>query len=481
MQQIYPFRLPKSTRVLRRALILAAALLAAPGCSERPTTIDPPPPRPHAGVVLTLAVAEPGDRDLARQLARSWAARSGAEIKILVDSYDGTADIGLIPPADVPRWAVAGRLAEVPTAFKDPASVYRWDDVLPIHTVRLTNWDNRTYALPVVGEGMVLVYRTDLFDGKEGRPAQPPTTWDELLDAAKALGGSSLPPVPAGADRLLAEFFAAAACFDRPAVGRLQGGGMITKEFFAFQFDPATGDPRLNAPAFAHVARLFQQMQPLRSRQPDAAAAFRSGEAKVGILTLADLGRVGPDMANSLGIAPLPGSRLTFDAKGESNPLDAVNRVPYLGWGGRVGVVSANSQARDAAWDFLTDAGLPDRTALDLVADPRWGAGPYRTSQLDARARARWYAYGLSSAETERLTTALRDNLGLSIQNYRIRLRTPDHADLDRALDAALRAMLTTNQDPTAVMAKANADWRALIDRQPRDTWINWGKKSLGF
>jgi multiple sugar transport system substrate-binding protein len=144
-------------------------------------------------------------------------------------------------------------------------------------------------------------------------------------------------------------------------------------------------------------------------------------------------------------------------------------------------VVSAGSAVHDAAWDFLTDAGLPDRTALDLVADPRWGAGPYRTSQLDARARSRWYGYGLTAPETERLTAALRDNLGLAVQYYRIRLRTPDHADLDRALDARLRAALAGQLPPAEAMAQANADWRAIIDRQPKGVWLDWGKKGLGL
>jgi ABC-type glycerol-3-phosphate transport system substrate-binding protein len=477
MQQIYSSRLPNSARALRLGLILTIAI--ATGCTERPTTIDPPPPRPHAGVVLTVA-ADPADRDLVRQLARSWAARNGAEVKVLDTPFDGTADVGFITPADLPRWAAAGRLAEVPVALKDPANPYRWDDVLPVYTIRLTAWADRTYALPVIGEGLVLVYRPDRFDGKDGRPTQPPATWDDLLAAAKALGPSSLPPVPATAERLLAEFFAAAANYDRPVIARLAAGELPRSEYFVFQFDPETGTPRLDAPAFGHVAGLFQEMQPLRSRQPDAAAAFRSGEAQVGILSLAELGRVGPEMAERLAVAPLPGARFTF-ANGERKPLDTVNRVPYLGWGGRLGVVSANSQARDAAWDFLIDAGLPDRTALDLVSDPRWGAGPYRASQLDAQTRARWYGYGLTSGETERLTSALRDNLGIGVQYYRIRMRTPDHADLDRALDESLRALLTNREDPATAMAKANGQWRAVIDRQPRATWINWGKKSLGL
>lgn len=483
MQQIYPPRLPKSTRVGLAALSLGFALISAAGCRERPTTIDPPPPRPHAGVVLTVAVADPADRELVRQLGRSWANRNGAEVRVAETPFDGTADVGLIRPDDLPRWAEPGRLLEVPAELKDPANPFRWDDLLRPYAVRLTTWGDRTYALPVLGEGMVLVYRKDAFDGKDGRPAAPPASWDDLAAAAQALGPGSLPPLPASADRLLAEFFTAAASYDRPAVGRLGTGGLLREDFFTFQFDPTTGNPRLDAPAFVHVAGLFQQMQARRSGQPDAVAAFRSGEAKVGVLTLAELGRVGPDAAEGLGIAPLPGARMTFDAAGKEQRTERelVNRVPYVGWGGRLGVVSASSESPAAAWDFLVDAGQPDRTALDLLADPRWGAGPYRTSQLEAKARSRWYAYGLTGPETERLTTALRDNLGLGVENYRIRLRTPNHADLDVALDAALRTMVATKQTPADAMAKANAEWKAVIDRQPRDVWQRLARKSLGY
>lgn len=482
MQQIYPARLLKFVRVGLAPLLMG--IVAGLGCRERPTTIDPPPPRPYAGVTLTVAAADPADRDLVRNLARSWAVRTGAEVRVSDAPFDGTADVGVIPPADLGKWAEAGRLAEVPAERKSPADAYRWDDLLRPWAERLTTWGYRTYALPITGEGMVLVYRKDAFDGKDGRPAAPPATWDELAALAPKTG---LPPLPAAADRLLAEFFLAAASYDRPAVGRLAAADLLRQRetFFAFQFDPRTGDPRLTARAFIYVADLFQKMQPHRSRQPDAAAAFRTGEAKLGVLTLAELGRIGPDAAEGLGVAPLPGARVTFDPlTGQDRPTDRelVNRVPYHGWGGRVGVVSASSTDAAAAWDFLTDCGLPERTALDLLADPRWGAGPYRSSQLEARARSRWYGYGLSAPETERLTTALGDNLGLGVENYRIRLRTPDHADLDAALDAHLRALVTgKDTKPADAMARANAAWKALIDRKGPDAWRAVANRSLGF
>src|SRR5688500_12573635 len=77
------------------------ALLAGTGCAERPTTLDPPPDRPHAGQVLTVAAADPADRELLRQLGRAWATRSGAEVRVADGPWDGTADVGLIPPAEL--------------------------------------------------------------------------------------------------------------------------------------------------------------------------------------------------------------------------------------------------------------------------------------------------------------------------------------------------------------------------------------------
>lgn len=484
MQQKYWAR-PIFLRTGLPAVTAVAALLAATGCPERPTTIDPPPARPFAGVVLSVAVADPRDRDLVHQLARSWALRTGAEVRVLDTPYDGQADVGFIPPADLPQWAAAGRLAEVPAARRSPTDPYLWDDLLPAYRDRLTTWAERYYALPVVGEGMVLVYRQDAFDGKDGRPATPPATWDELAAAAARLGPGSLPPLPDTAEGLLAQFFAAAACYDRVAAGRNAGANVLKEReaFFTFQFDMTTGDPRLDAPAFVHVADLFRQMQKFRGNAGDRAAAFRTGTARVGVLTLAELGRVGPAATEGLGIAPLPGAGFTFNAKGQRQPVErgGVNRVPYLGWSGRVGVVSATCPHPEAAWDFLADAGMPERAALDLLADPRWGAGPYRTNQLDSHARSRWYAYGLSATETERLTSALRENLGLGILNYRIPVRTANHAELDAAVHRHLRQMLETGQDPAAAMAAANAEWKTIIERTPRAEWLARARKSLGF
>jgi len=473
MQQDYGRRYPIFLRPILFGLS-TLALLTGASCIERPTTIDPAPDQPFQGITLNLAASNPDDRAMLHQLSRGWASRTGAKVQISPDPWNGSADIGLLSQAEMPRWAEANQLAEVPLELKRPTNPYRWGDLNPIESIRLTTWGKGTYALPVIGEGMVLVYRTDAFEGRSA-----PATWEEMLESANKLGPNSLPPLSADPERLSAEFFTAAACYDRLAVGRI--GNTISDDFFAFQFDPATGAPRLDKPAFRHVAELFRNMQRFRGSATDIATAFRSGEAKLGILSLKELGQLGPETTDQLSVAPLPGSRVTFDAKDRPQPTDqgSINRVPYLGWGGRVGVVSATCSSPEAAWDLLAELGMPERTALDLIASPKLGAGPYRTSHLDHRARPRWFAYGLSATETERLTAALRDNLGPTVQNYRVRLRTPNQHELQAILDAELRSILKSEQP--ANTTRLNDRWKTAIEKLPPEEWKRVLRKSMGL
>ncbi len=484
MQQIYC----STTTIFRhrRSLLLALlipALGIGAGCIERPSTIDPAPPRPYEGVELRLAASDPEDRALLQQLAHEWASRSGAKIRVLDDSWDGSADVGLIRTAELGRWADSGQIALAPNDLKQPANSYRWEDLLPAYSVRLTNWNDRTYALPVLGEGMVVLYRRDFFDGKGDHPATPPSDWSDFLDYTKPFGAQYLPPLPKSSERLLAEFFSAAACFDRQAVSRLAPEDLIggSGMFFSFQFDANSGKPRLDAPAFQHVAQLFGKMMPLRCQDRDAIEAFKSGQAKVGIVSLAELAHIAPELSSQLGVAPLPGAGSVFgqDGKLRPNKQQTVNRIPYLGWGGRIGVVSAKSKVADAAWDFLIQVGMPDRTSLDLIANAHLGVGPYRTSQLEGRARPRWFGYELTAAETDHLIAALHDNIAIGVRNYRIRLRTPNQGELAAALDDELRKSFEAKRPVD--MNKANQRWLEIIRKLPANEWKAVARRSLGL
>src|SRR5438067_11323746 len=177
------------------AIFLLSALAVGAGCIERPSTIDPATPKPFEGASLKLAAANPADRTLLEQLARSWAVRSGVKVLVLEEPWDGTADIGLISSAELARWAEPGLLAAAPAEIQHATHPYRWEDLILPYSARLLSWRDRTYALPIIAEGMVLVYRKDVFDGKDGHPATPPATWDDLLTYRPAFGDKYLPPL----------------------------------------------------------------------------------------------------------------------------------------------------------------------------------------------------------------------------------------------------------------------------------------------
>jgi hypothetical protein len=141
--------------------------------------------------------------------------------------------------------------------------------------------------------------------------------------------------------------------------------------------------------------------------------------------------------------------------------------------------VSAKCTSKAAAWDFLVDAGMPDTTSLELIASAKWGAGPYRNSQLDGRARPKWFSYGLTPDQTDRLTASLVENLAATILNYRVRLRTPNQHELAAVLDEELRRVIV-GKDP-ADLSAANKRWLQIIDRQPRAEWKALVAKSLGI
>ena len=65
MQQIYAAGRAFFVSAKLLPIIITPFLVAA-GCIERPTTIDTPPDRPHAGVVLTAAASDPADREILR-------------------------------------------------------------------------------------------------------------------------------------------------------------------------------------------------------------------------------------------------------------------------------------------------------------------------------------------------------------------------------------------------------------------------------
>jgi ABC-type glycerol-3-phosphate transport system substrate-binding protein len=372
------------------------------------------------------------------------------------------------------RWAAAGDLVLVPEPFtrRDNSA---WTTLLPLYRDQSLLWGRTAYALPLLGESPLFFYRTDLLSAAK---LDPPATWDEFEKAAAyfhnhpptGFQGSSLPPLPSGADALDREYFTIAAPFVRRAAlaGDRRPAGEA--ETYSFHYDTATGESRIAGPGFVHTLALLQRLQAFRPRgdSPTPEGAFRDGHA---VFCLADASWIekfqkSPSIHDKFGIAPMPGANLLFDYKsGETVKTDRVNRVPYLGAAGWLLVVPKATRHADAAFALLEDLTSVE-TSRQIVTNAAWGGGAIRDEHL-AKPEI-WNSYNLAGAQRTRLVDELKQTLACpGLKNPAFRLRIPDEQEHEQSLIMEIRAALVDGKDPGEALKSAAKRWEELDRRVP--------------
>jgi ABC-type glycerol-3-phosphate transport system substrate-binding protein len=459
------------------------------GCNgAKPTAAPRPAPR-WAGVALRVAAPAGPARLLLARHGAAWATATGAKLDVVAPEGDWpAADLVLLEPADLPRWAAAGKARPLP----QPGEA---DVLMPLYRSRLLRWEGVPYGLPVLGDGPVCVYRADLyrdaaaqqaFQGKYQHPLKPPETWDDFADQAEFFAGRrgkpSLPPLPADDAGLTRAFYAAAAPLAvRAAAGgaaraTVPGGGAAG--LFSFHYDVDTGLPRVAGPGFVEALKLLRRLHPHRSRRPDAAAALRPDEAVLGYVTLADLAALGPEAARAWGVFRAPGSRRVYDDAHPAGSTEATpNVVPSVGTGGCVGLVPQAAAQPDAAFDLLTYL-ASEGVSLEVVHTPEYGSGPFLDVHLTRHAEG-WLSYGLDEPQTALLRDLLREVADPRIDNPAVVLRIPGAREHERVLAEALRPALADAADPAAVLAAVARCWREL-DGDPARARADY-RRSLGL
>jgi multiple sugar transport system substrate-binding protein len=450
-----------------------------------------------------------------RALARPWEGRQEARVEVreiagAPRDLSG-ADVWVMRPAELPRWAAAGQLRPVPEKLRSPEGEYRWRGLLPFYREQLLLWNGSAYGLPLLGDAPLLLYRSDLFGdeklrrayremtgrpdkkaGKKSGDLRPPATWEELAELAEFFRdhhpsgkpGPSLPPLPADADALDRLFYSVAACYVRRGVREEESAAAADEgDDFSFHYDLKTGMPRLAGPGFVHALCLLQRLQGCR---PDAAAAdpgraFATGQAVLGVASASALVRVqnSPAVRDKFGMHPLPGAGHYFTRKWvERRVKDEPNRVPYLGGAGWVVVVPRSATGPAAAWDLLASLTGPEGSG-QLSLEPRWGGGPTRLEQVS---RERWDALDLDGPRT----LALREALGRTLVQHGLKnpvlcLRTPDQAAHQAALVAVMRKALTEKTDPKEAMAEVVRRWKEIDRKKSTDVLLRDYRISLGL
>lgn len=178
-------RTASRTHRLRRRLLAAvaataAATLALAGCSASSTESDGPVELEFWGWVPGLedAVAAWNAENPDIQVTfHRMTGDDGAKIPPAIDA--GTApDVFQLGSANIPEQIVAGRLLDISQYVTDIADAYdatAWSSV---------SFGDAVYGLPQDAGPSGLLYRADLFE-QYGIPV--PTTWEEYLDAGRAL------------------------------------------------------------------------------------------------------------------------------------------------------------------------------------------------------------------------------------------------------------------------------------------------------
>lgn len=493
----------KTTRFFAVLTILGFPILTslfAAGCAP-PSEVHAPSPR-YAGRVLRVSC--PIDSALQAILERhgtQWERLSGARIQRV--AADSAVDVVLFRPWEFGR--VVPELATIDVSALRSTETYEYSLLLRQQVENTLGWGGRIFALPVVGESLVMVFRSDLLSDPKhlehlparmrarssrlGRPVGP-ATWQEFAAVAEyfarqsdwnpgdraAVPRPSLPPLPADDDELDREFHALAASFVRPMTNSERAASlserMRTTFFFNYLFDADTGEPTIEMPGFVAAVQTMQRLQAVRASttQEKPIEAFRRGQAVLALAALSDvqsLQATDSPVRGRFGVARIPGSEEYFDPDARKlKPAPEVegNVVPYLAHGGWLGGIRKDSDQANLALDFLAFLTSP-RVSLEIVAEPRWGAGPTRGSHLDSRSV--WYNYDLDSGSTNQLIESLDATYRGSTLNPVYRLRVKDEDPLKRVFCQELRKVLADGSDAREALQRIRTAWEAVItDRE---------------
>ena len=92
-------------------------------------------------------------------------------------------DIASVDLIFTPVFSSTGQLTDI-TEFVQALPFV--DDLTPAH-MGLRMFEGRNYAVPTAVDGSFIAYNIDLFEQAGLDPENPPSTWDEFLDAARAI------------------------------------------------------------------------------------------------------------------------------------------------------------------------------------------------------------------------------------------------------------------------------------------------------
>jgi multiple sugar transport system substrate-binding protein len=350
-------------RILVGAAALATAALALTACGGTPSDDGP-----EEVSELTMW-ARSSTQDYTEALVQAYNDAHDTQIKLTIVASDSfqqkvgaAAGAGSLPDilaSDVvyaPNYAkqsvyldITDRIAQLPYA----------DDLVKAH-VEASTFDGKSYAVPHKVDSSFIFYNKDLFAEAGLDPENPPTTYDEIYEAAKA--------ITALGDDTYGFYFPGncAGCNAYTSFGVARAGGEPP-----FSLDGKTAD--IDSDALGDWFALYKRLYDDGFVAPGASTGDSSTQQE-------------PFLQGKAGIWPngsysIPVVNETVDFEWGYMPLaTADGSATGTFVGGDVVGVASTSKHPDAAWDFI-EWTLEEDAQVDIVAES--GNLPVRVDLAD--------------------------------------------------------------------------------------------------
>jgi len=512
-----------------RLLVIVAALVA--GACGGPDQNAPPPDADASleGVRLELLVVDdPRLAAVAERLRGEWNARTGAEFDVaecstseLLGDEKLDADAVIAPSWVLAPLAQRNRVAPVPHEILGEKSG-PWPPIFETLRTREAVWDDTVYGVPFGSPVLTCYYRADLLE-KLGR--RPPESWEEYGELAELLadrsklggaaeaGSGSQVARPGGQSHFRGDHASRGARRENrdspPWCGTIEplaeGWAGLTllaraapaakhRDNFAALFDPDSMEPLVAGEPFV---RALQQLvaasrhgpkEPWRF-DPDAArAAFWGGRCGMALTWPTGAKREGlpknPPPGCEVGFLELFGSQEVYDVatrRWETRGSDDDKRVTLLGVAGRLGLVSAESENRDAAFQLLFWLSGEDVGPRFCTASP--ATTLFRDSHLTAP-RA-WVETPAPEGAAAQYVATLYDPAtldgALRREQFIFALRIPGRERYLAALDQAVLAAVRGESEPAEALERAAEKWRAVTAQLGPDRQKQAYRRCLGL
>ena len=404
---------PAATATVPAASATEAATVAA---TEAATTAA----KPYAGVVLNMLDSSEGQTDAMIALQNKCMDETGVTMNVEVVSQDdvdtkmqtalaaksSAYDIIGIDVIDLAKYSAAGWVEPLDSYIDDATK----SDILPFALDGIS-YNGHILGLPWKSEYMVFVYNTKMLS--DAGIANPPTTWDELVQDAVAMKAKNIVKYPivftwgAGYEQISSDYT------------------MITKGLGGELFDDS-GAPVFNTGAGVQALQLMNDMINKYQVVDPAALTIKGGGTRRDIMMSGDAA------FGFLWGTPLVTMNDPANSKlaGQFAIAMAPNNISLAGPMGMS--ISAFSEHKDAAWAYLKCIAGPEGEKDLFLKD----GSPFG------------YASDLKDPDVQaKLAEAGGDVMAKQAENLAVRPSLPYYADFSSALQDTVQKVLTGQAD----------------------------------